>query len=824
LPTGTISGNTEVCEGPTSSIITFKGFGGTAPYNFTYKIGNGVAQTVRSDASGVATVGQSNGIVGTYLYTLLSVSDATTTACENAQTGIVTIKVNPNTTLNLTSAPATAAQTVCLNCAVNNITYQAENANSVTVSGLPAGLTSTSVNGKLTITGTATALGTFTYTVTAAGICTTEVLTGTITVTESPAITLVKTGIISSDKNTIKYTFKIINTGNVTLKNLTLTDVKIPSLNISSTITLLPGASTETTATYTITQAEKDAGKVSNSATATGVSPGARTVTDKSGTDQNSDAPTVITVPQSPALAFTKVATGTVPATLGGIITYELKVTNTGTVTLYNLVVTDPNAVISGGSPIASLAPNASVIVTATHKITQADLDAGKVINQATVKGTDPNNGNITKPSDDPATPASEDPTVTPLNQSGAIALVKTGATNNNGTAIIFSFNITNTGNVTLKNISLSDPMLGGAITLSNTTLLPGQTISVNKTYILTLQDKNAGKVTNTATVKGITPTNTTVTDISGTELLNDTPTIIEIDIQPRISLVKTGVLSSDFATITYTFQITNIGNVTITNLNLMDTKFTSSIPLSKTTLDPGQSLTTTAVYTVTDAEKRDGKVLNTATVTATSPSGSPVKDISGTESNNDDPTVHIIDDSPQALNDNGETKINQPVTINLAVNDLPSFNGIDKGSIIITRYPTNGQVQVNSDGTIIYTPNRGYSGPDDFRYTINDLKGKVSNVALVNITVTPIDLFIPNTFTPNGDGKNDTFKIIGRESFDNINLLIFNRWGNEVYRNTNYLDEWDGSGLSEGTYYYVIVLKKGANEVSKKGWILLKR
>lgn len=215
---------------------------------------------------------------------------------------------------------------------------------------------------------------------------------------------------------------------------------------------------------------------------------------------------------------------------------------------------------------------------------------------------------------------------------------------------------------------------------------------------------------------------------------------------------------------------------------------------------------------------------MNTATVTAITPSGDPVKDVSGTESNNDDPTVHIIDDAPQALNDHADTKINVPVTVILSENDLPSYNGLDRGSIVITRYPVNGQIQVNADGTITYTPNRGYSGLDGFSYMISDLKGKASNVALVSLNIVPIDLFIPNTFTPNGDGKNDTFKIIGRESFDSINLLVFNRWGNEVYRNMNYLDEWDGSGLSEGTYYYIVVLKKGANEVTKKGWILLKR
>ena len=89
-----------------------------------------------------------------------------------------------------------------------------------------------------------------------------------------------------------------------TLKNLTLQDAKLPTLTINSAVTLAPLASTTVTAIYVITQAEKDAGSVSNTATATGVSPANTLVTDISGTSQNSDAPTVITVNEGPELVM----------------------------------------------------------------------------------------------------------------------------------------------------------------------------------------------------------------------------------------------------------------------------------------------------------------------------------------------------------------------------------------------------------------------------------------------------------------------------------------------------------------------------------------
>ena len=62
--------------------------------------------------------------------------------------------------------------------------------------------------------------------------------------------------------------------------------------------------------------------------------------------------------------------------------------------TLTNLVVTDPSATVTG-SPIASLAPGASVTITARHTVTQADLDEGRVDNTATVSGTYRDAGNF---------------------------------------------------------------------------------------------------------------------------------------------------------------------------------------------------------------------------------------------------------------------------------------------------------------------------------------------------------------------------------------------------------------------------------------------
>jgi gliding motility-associated-like protein len=93
-----------------------------------------------------------------------------------------------------------------------------------------------------------------------------------------------------------------------------------------------------------------------------------------------------------------------------------------------------------------------------------------------------------------------------------------------------------------------------------------------------------------------------------------------------------------------------------------------------------------------------------------------------------------------------------------------------------------------------------------------------------VVLKVISSDLDIPNIITPNNDGKNDVFKIGGLESYPGSQLLIFNRWGNEVYRADNYKNDWNGGGLAQATYYYILNRKEHTGEITPlKGWVFLK-
>ena len=92
----------------------------------------------------------------------------------------------------LTSAAITTDQTICLGTAITTITYSCSGAYGATFAGLPAGVTGTYTDGAIVISGTPTATGTFNYTVTPTGSCTSSVVTGRIVVNPSPtAVTAV---------------------------------------------------------------------------------------------------------------------------------------------------------------------------------------------------------------------------------------------------------------------------------------------------------------------------------------------------------------------------------------------------------------------------------------------------------------------------------------------------------------------------------------------------------------------------------------------------------------------------------------------------------
>ena len=86
-------------------------------------------------------------------------------------------------------------------------------------------------------------------------------------------------------------------------------------------------------------------------------------------------------------------------------------------------------------------------------------------------------------------------------------------------------------------------------------------------------------------------------------------------------------------------------------------------------------------------------------------------------------------------------------------------------------------------------------------------------------------ELSIPNVFSPNNDGDNDTWVIGNLLNYADNDLVVVNRWGNEVFKSKSYKNNWNGDKLAEGTYYYVlrVTLCDGTENVLK-GYVMIVR
>jgi gliding motility-associated-like protein len=136
----------------------------------------------------------------------------------------------------------------------------------------------------------------------------------------------------------------------------------------------------------------------------------------------------------------------------------------------------------------------------------------------------------------------------------------------------------------------------------------------------------------------------------------------------------------------------------------------------------------------------------------------------------------------------------------------------------------------------VVMTASEGFKG---YSWS-NGMKGKIAEVkAPGNYTVTAFDdcsnelstsidivveviddVFIPNTFTPNGDGKNDVFEIDIR--LVGARMLVVNRWGNKVYESFDYQNSWNGDDLMDGSYFFLV--KHPCLGQDYKGWVKIIR
>ena len=442
----------------------------------------------------------------------------------------------------------------------------------------------------------------------------------------------------------VTYGFAIHNIGNVVLNDVALTELLIGSTILNPgawTGPMLPGDINDDafTATYVLTQADIDLGYVENSARVDGVGLGPTgvptSVSDISGSTVGNDLQTRLPIAADPGLEIVKSAAEALstPPMPGDTIDYTFVVTNTGNLTLRDVTISDP---LLSGAPLTTIAvlePGAANAVThgpVTYTVVQGNIQAGHVTNTATAAGTFKNPITL---SDEPVS-APSNTIVIPLEQRPGIAVVKEAVAALNdpttvGEQIEYYFRVTNTGNLTIDGVTVTDPLPGlPQASFAVGTLSPAQTLTVGPiAYSIIQSDLDRRYVLNQALAEGTYDIGNgpePITDLSGPTITTDEELVVPmLPIRPVLEIIKQAsfVGNTSYALvgdrIDFTFEITNLGNVPVTDVRPEEVSFlfggvpaatplTSFVPAS-VTLKLGESQLFTASYLLTQSDLNAG-------------------------------------------------------------------------------------------------------------------------------------------------------------------------------------------------------------------------
>ena len=137
-------------------------------------------------------------------------------------------------------------------------------------------------------------------------------------------------------------------------------------------------------------------------------------------------------------------------------------------------------------------------------------------------------------------------------------------------------------------------------------------------------------------------------------------------------------------------------------------------------------------------------------------------------------------------------------------VGEVLQLSGYHTGDEVVWSSETfAGILEVTDIKTKLNTENSG----GKHVLTLTTTNGICTASSTVGVVIR-VPLKVPNVFTVNGDGINETFRIDGIETYEFATLRIYNRWGTKVYESLDYAtEEWDGGTSASGVYYFVIDL-----------------
>lgn len=446
--------------------------------------------------------------------------------------------------------------------------------------------------------------------------------------------------------------------------------------------------------------------------------------------------------------------TGPAQVAAGNNVIYTLVVTNRGPGQATGVMLEDPTPAgltfSSAGAPcqagfpctLGTLGANASVTIPVTFIVPANYAGANPVVNTAMVQGNEPDGNN-----------ANNSATVLTAVDSGLadLRIVETGPSSTElGETVTYTMVITNDGPGIATDVVLSDTAPAGLVFVGASVpcatglpcplgdLAPGSSITVSVTFRVPPDYAGLNPFSHPVLVE------TTAAD---PDLANNTATVhTTIPLPPQADLALAKTATPDpvqvSSTLTYTLTVTNNGPAIATGVTIQDT-LPAGITLQTTM--PGAPVCTVAGTTVRCAlgsvasgasatVTLSGMVTaahgltNTASVGAQEPDPNPGDNTATVTTTGNTP--------PLADNDVATTTPNTPVTINVLGNDSDPDG--DPVQVVSVTQPANGRVVINADGTITYTPNPGFRGPDTFTYTISDGRGG-TDTAMVTVNFTNV-------------------------------------------------------------------------------------
>jgi uncharacterized repeat protein (TIGR01451 family) len=306
------------------------------------------------------------------------------------------------------------------------------------------------------------------------------------------------------------------------------------------------------------------------------------------------------------------------------------------------------------------------------------------------------------------------------------------------GDTIRYTLTISNGGELTTSTALISDTLptgltfVPGSLEIDGTpqndptdaTLADGVSVLTTTDTVITFD----AEVENVAAGTVITNTASVQTDEDAT--LVSSSVAITVAAAPGIAVSVTPDVSSAEVgdTITYTYRITNTGNITLTAVSAVDDML-GTIDVSNT-LAMGEWAEATAVYTPTE-DDLPGPITNTVAVTGTWSYDSDTGEVSDEAS----ATVNVtpFNQAPVAEDDIASTVQGAPVAIAVLDNDSDSDG--DPLAVVAVGTPTDGTAAISGTSTIVYTPTAVFAGTSPFTYTISD--GALTDSAAVTVTVT---------------------------------------------------------------------------------------